>query len=123
MLATPRTRRPGTGTTLRPVPSWLERVVSSTQRTAVSTAFDRGSGLLNFTPKDQIILLAGLEADVARRVRIWSRPELSARLARLADAGLVDPTGLSEPAGVAAARRLRHITLDDLLAEHLPPEA
>src|SRR5205823_13343803 len=63
VLATPRTRRPGTGTTLRPVPSWLERVVSSTQRTAVSTAFDRGSGLLNFTPKDQIILLAGLEDD------------------------------------------------------------
>ena len=78
---------------------------------------------MNFTPKDQIILLAGLDADEARRAHIWSLPELSTRLARLARAGLVDAAGLSEPTGVAAARRLRHITLDDLLAEHLPAEA
>jgi hypothetical protein len=74
---------------------------------------------MNFNPKDQIILLAGLESD-AQRTRIWAHPELAARLARLADAGLVDSTQLSEPAGVDAARRIHHITLDDLLAEHLP---
>ena len=78
---------------------------------------------LNFTPKDQIILLAGLDADAALRARIWSLPELSERMARLAVAGFVDPDGLSEPEGLAAARRLRHITLDDLIAEHLPAEA
>lgn len=79
-----------------------------------------GRGAVNFTPKDQIILLAGLGADDERRARIWSLPELRERLARLAGAGLVDESGLTQPAGVAAARRLHHITLDDLLAEHLP---
>ena len=78
---------------------------------------------MNFTPKDQIILLAGLDTDDARRDRIWSLPELRARLARLTEVGLVDAGGLSDPEGLAAARRLRHITLDDLLAEHLPAEA
>lgn len=78
---------------------------------------------MNFTPKDQIILLAGLDDDGARRARIWALPELQARLARMADAGLVDGIGLSDPAGLTAARRLRHITLDDLLAEHLPDHA
>jgi hypothetical protein len=77
---------------------------------------------MNLTPKDQIILLAGRDADAARRARIWSLPELSVRLARLTDAGLVDGAGLSEPDGVAAARRIHHITLDELLAEHLPAE-
>jgi len=77
---------------------------------------------VNFTPKDQIILLAGLAED-ARRASIWALPELKARLAKLAAAGLVDGGELSDPAGLAAARRLRHITLDDLLAEHLPAAA
>jgi hypothetical protein len=74
---------------------------------------------VSFTPKDQIILLAGLDPDDKRRRRLWSLPELAGRLSRLANAGLLDLDGLSEPEGVAAARRLRHITLDDLLAEHL----
>jgi hypothetical protein len=74
---------------------------------------------VNFNPKDQIILLAGLEPAV-QRARIWGRPELAARLARLRAAGLVDSNGLCDPAGVDAARRIRYITLDDLLAEHLP---
>lgn len=73
-------------------------------------------------PKDQIILLAGLEAD-ERRLRIWSLPDLQARLQRLGEAGLIDDAGLCDPAGVEAAHRLRHITLDDLLAEHLPTVA
>ncbi len=77
---------------------------------------------VNFTPKDQIILLAGLAED-ARRASIWALPELKARLTKLSAAGLVDGAGLSDPAGLAAARRLRHITLDDLLAEHLPAAA
>lgn len=74
---------------------------------------------MRFTPKDQIILLAGLDPDDKRRRRLWSLPELAGHLTRLADAGLVELDGLSEPEGVAAARRLRHITLDELLAEHL----
>lgn len=74
---------------------------------------------MHFTPRDQIVLLAGLEGDRVRRARIWSRPELSSNLARLVDAGFVVGDALSDPAGVAAARSLRHITLDDLLAEHL----
>lgn len=78
---------------------------------------------MNFTPKDQIILLAGLDPDGARRARIWALPDLRPNLRRLTEAGLIDDAGLSEPAGVAAAARLRFITLDDLLAEHLPAEA
>lgn len=74
---------------------------------------------MNFTPKDQIILLAALQPD-ARRKRIWALPELADRLARLREAGVIDATGLCDPVGVDAARRIRHITLDDLLAEHLP---
>lgn len=76
---------------------------------------------MNFTPKGQIILLAGLDDD-KRRARIWSLPELREQLARLTAAGLVDTAGLTDPAGVAAARRLHHMTLDDLLAEHLPAQ-
>ena len=75
---------------------------------------------LHFTPKDQIILLAGLPAEGARRNVIWSRPELRARLQRLTEAGLVEAGELTRPAGIAAAGRLHHIRLDDLLAEHLP---
>lgn len=78
---------------------------------------------VHFTPKDQIILLAGLDAAAARRAAIWSLPELRARLDRLIDAGLVRGSELTDPAGLAAARKLRHITLDDLLAEHLPASA
>jgi hypothetical protein len=77
---------------------------------------------LHLTPKDQIVLLAGLDADDARRKHIWALPELGDRWARLEEAGLVDAVGLTDPAGMEAARRLRHITLDDLLAEHLPAE-
>lgn len=73
---------------------------------------------MHFTPRDQIILLAGL-ADDDRRKQLWAAPELQQNLARLTERGLVDGGGLSEPSGVAAARRLHHITLDDLLAEHL----
>ncbi len=78
---------------------------------------------MNFIPKDQIILLAGLDAEDSRRALIWSLPELSARLARLTEAGLIEDGRLTEPAGVAAAKRLHHMTLDDLLAEHLPAAA
>ena len=76
---------------------------------------------LRLRPKDQIILLAGLAPDERRR-RIWSLPQLRSELSRLTEAGLIDADGgaLSVPAGVAAARRIRHIALDDLLAEHLP---
>jgi len=74
---------------------------------------------VHFTPREQIILLAGLEADHKKRKRIWSYPELSSNLARLVEAGLITGDSLSDPFGLAAARRLRHITLDDLLAEHL----
>lgn len=74
---------------------------------------------MNFTPKDQLILLAGLEGG-ATQARIWALPELATRLARLTEAGLIDASGLSTPAGVDAARRIRHITWHDLLAEHLP---
>jgi len=73
---------------------------------------------VHFTPRDQILLLAGLEADGAR-ARVWSYPELQPNLARLVEAGFVVDDSLSDPAGLAAARSLRHITLDDLLAEHL----
>jgi hypothetical protein len=75
---------------------------------------------LHFTPKDQIILLAGLEADQAHRAKIWSLPELRSRLERLTEAGLVQADELTTPDGVEAAGRLHHIRLDDLLAEHLP---
>ena len=75
---------------------------------------------MTFTPKDQIILLAGLASDAERRLQIWSLPQLAPQLSRLAEAGLVDGDQLSVPAGVAAAKRIRHIALDDLLAEHLP---
>jgi hypothetical protein len=89
-----------------------------------------------FSPLDQIVLLAGLE-DRPERDRIWALPQLRARLDRLAAAGLVaveaDPqpartarqrfSGLSEPDGVQAAKAIRHIRLHDLLAEHLPPQA
>lgn len=77
---------------------------------------------MHFTPKDQIILLAGLQPDEARRAAIWSLPVLSARLERLTDAGLVSAGVLTEPDGVAAANRLHHIKLDDLMAEHLPEQ-
>jgi hypothetical protein len=84
---------------------------------------------VNFRPKDQIVLLAGL--DDAVRARIWAVPELRESVERLHDAGFLEgengarghefvPRTLSEPAGMAAARGLRHITLDDLLGEHLP---
>lgn len=78
---------------------------------------------MNFTPKDQILLLAGLDTDAARRKRIWSLPELRPRIARLTGAGLIEGDHLTDPEGLSAARRLRHITLDDLMAEHLPAEA
>ena len=78
------------------------------------------SSTLHFTPTDQIILLAGLETDGARRAGIWALPELRGRLQRLTDAGLVHAGALTEPDGVAAAGRLHHIKLDDLMAEHLP---
>ena len=85
---------------------------------------------MNFRPKDQIVLLAGLDTGEVR-ARIWALPELRESVERLADAGLLEggedarghkfvPRALSEPAGVVAARGLRHITLDDLLGEHLP---
>jgi len=76
--------------------------------------------MLHFTPKDQIILLAGLDTDDVRRSEIWSRPELRARLERLTEAGLVQAGSLTTPDGIAAAGRLHHLRLDDLLAEHLP---
>ena len=75
---------------------------------------------LHLTPKDQIILLAGLQLDTARREKIWSLSVLRARLERLTEAGLVDDGQLTDPDGIAAANRLHHIKLDDLLAEHLP---
>lgn len=74
---------------------------------------------MHLTPRDQIILLAGLEP-TAQRKRIWALRDLRPRLAVLRAAGLIDSSGLCDPAGVEAARRIRHITLDDLLAEHLP---
>ena len=85
---------------------------------------------MNFMPKDQIVLLAGLDSD-AVRARVWAYPELRQSVERLTAAGLLEggdvdsgregmPEALSEPAGVAAARALRYITLDDLLGEHLP---
>ena len=94
--------------------------------------------MMNLRPMDQIVLLAGLAGDDVRE-RIWAYPELRNSIDRLADAGLVAVgsaaegpdglaetachSGLSEPAGFAAARGLRHITLNDLLAEHLPERA
>jgi hypothetical protein len=78
---------------------------------------------MHFTPKDQILLLSGLDANEARRAQLWSLPELSLNLRRLSQAGLVDAGGLARPAGVDAARSLRHITLEDLLAEHLPQQS
>ena len=74
---------------------------------------------MNFRPKDQIVLLAGLESDDVR-TRIWTLPELLASVERLRDAGLISDDSLSTPAGETAARGLRHIRLDDLVAEHLP---
>ncbi len=78
---------------------------------------------MHFTPKDQILLLSGLDTDEARRARLWSLPELNRNLRRLVQAGLVDGDALVRPAGVDAARSLHHMTLDDLLAEHLPQES
>ena len=78
---------------------------------------------MHFTPRDQILLLAGLEADPGRRERVWSLPALKANLAKLTAAGYVVGDALSDPSGLTAARRLRHITLDDLIAEHLEGEA
>lgn len=77
---------------------------------------------MHFTPKDQILLLSGLSPDEVQRARLWSLPELDRNLQRLTQAGLVDGDSLTRPAGVRAARSLHHITLDDLLAEHLPEE-
>ncbi len=77
---------------------------------------------MHFTPGDQILLLAGLHGDAARRSRIWAHPALARNRARLGDAGLVVDGRLSDPAGIAAARSLRHISLDDLIAEHLGGE-
>jgi hypothetical protein len=91
---------------------------------------------MHFRPKGQIVLLAALEGDDVRD-EIWTLPELRESVQRLVDAGLLVegstvgadcardrqppwPTGLSDPAGVSAAHRLRHITLADLVAEHLP---
>ena len=85
---------------------------------------------MNFMPKDQIVLLAGLDSDTVRE-RVWAFPELRPSLQRLTAAGLLEmgddapegeamPRMLSKPAGVAAARALRYISLDDLLGEHLP---
>ena len=74
---------------------------------------------MNFRPKDQIVLLAGLEDDDVRS-EIWTLPELRASVDRLVEAGLISDDSLLAPSGVAAARGLRHITLHDLLAEHLP---
>lgn len=73
---------------------------------------------MHLTPKDQIVLLSGLNAGEERRARLWSLPELGENVRRLAEAGLIDENGL-RPAGLEAARSLRYITLDDLLAEHL----
>lgn len=89
---------------------------------------------MNFRPKDQIVLLAGVAGDDVRD-RIWALPELEASVRRLRAAGLLhdgaaigdenggNPIGLTQPAGVTAALRLRHITLGDLMAEHLPDRA
>jgi hypothetical protein len=77
---------------------------------------------MHFTPKDQILLLSGIASDDGRRAHLWSLPGLSANLRRLVQAGLVKGSDLTRPAGVDAARSLHHITLDDLLAEHLPEE-
>ena len=82
---------------------------------------------MNFVPRDQIVLLAGLASDEVRQ-RIWGLPELRVNVARLTAAGLLDdpshsvsgPVRLSDPDGRAAAVNLRHIKLDDLMAEHLP---
>jgi hypothetical protein len=94
---------------------------------------------VNFTPKDQIILLAALEENQARRRAIWALEGLGPRFARLAAAGLLEQAaspigkkgdgpgasfvGLTDPAGQRAVQLLRHITLDDLLAEHYPDVA
>jgi small subunit ribosomal protein S18 len=96
----------------RRTPSWRRATTSATIEPVRS---------MNFRPKDQIVLLAGLENDAVRE-RIWALPELGTSVRRLTDAGLLDSgvARLSEPAGVAAARGLRHITLADLMAEHLP---
>ena len=77
---------------------------------------------MNFRPKDQIVLLAGLESDEARD-RIWALPELRASVVRLTEAGLIGNDSLVAPTGELAARGLRHITLGDLVAEHLPERA
>ena len=73
---------------------------------------------MHFNPKDQILLLAGLLPDDERHA-IWTLPDLDTRLERLRGEGLIDDDGLSDPGGLAAARRIRHIRLDDLVAEHL----
>lgn len=74
---------------------------------------------MHFNPRDQIVLLAGLEPDSARSRQLLARPELQASVSRLGAAGLVVDGRLSEPAGVAAARSLRRIRLEELIAEHL----
>ena len=74
---------------------------------------------MNLRPKEQIVLLAGLAND-AMRARIWAFPELEQSVERLRGAGPIDYGGLSERAGVDAARALHHIRLDDLVAGHLP---
>ena len=74
---------------------------------------------MNFRPRDQIVLLAGLEDDEVR-ARMWAFPELRASVERLREAGLIGDGSLSDPAGVHAAQGLHHIKLDDLVAEHLP---
>ncbi|MDA8032943.1 MAG: hypothetical protein M0T71_02055 [Actinomycetota bacterium] len=74
---------------------------------------------MHFNPRDQIVLLAGLEPDSARSRQLLSRPDLQASVARLGEAGLVVDGRLTDPSGVAAARSLRRIRLDELIAEHL----
>jgi hypothetical protein len=74
---------------------------------------------VNFRPKDQIVLLAGL-ADDGVRAQIWAFPELQASVERLRGAGLIHDDRLSAPAGEDAAHGLHRIRLDDLVAEHLP---
>jgi hypothetical protein len=85
-----------------------------------------------FSPLDQIVLLAGLEGR-AERDRIWALSALRGHLDRLAAAGLVAVdeghpagavrprfSGLSDPEGLRAAKAIRYGRLADLMAEHLP---
>jgi hypothetical protein len=77
---------------------------------------------MRFRPKDQIVLLAGLEGEDVR-TQVWTLPELRASVERLNEAGLISDHSVLAPSGVAAARGLHHITLHDLVAEHLPERA